>query len=367
MGMFKSSVVSNFDTIYVQDFGDDYHHPYFSDDEDGDIRKAAKGIMSQYANIDEYEQAMEIYKLYMEDLVERCGGKVNFDVYKESNSIPFFVPPKPKLKQTVENEMYKKYGLANYGFVGRSNITKQRTMAQQALEFFREVDPQIENIDDYNLEVKTPENGMKLEELEMINMVVDREENNPIYKAKPSSLDMMVGFFDKGFSNGGNNGKAMVGRTTPPPISEEKLDPYIVPSLAQLASYDFNPDNFYKTKSELLAERHKKETIGNSSFNLSVSKEDKAKAEFIQDLQAYGWDPDFMIKQVDKDSALGTYLSEEKRLEELARNRDRRKMDKQIERMEDMIDKELYNTMDMYGSYEDDAFNSNYMGDTTEI
>ena len=74
-----------------------------------------------------------------------------------------------------------------------------------------------------------------------------------------------------------------------------------------------------------------------------------------------------MIKQVDKDSALGTYLSEEKRLEELARNRDRRKMDKQIERMEDMIDKELYNTMDMYGSYEDDAFNSNYMGDTTEI
>lgn len=360
MGMFRSSLVNNFDTIYVQDFGDDYHHPYFSEDNNDDIRRAAKGIMTQYTSIEDYEEAMEIYKLYMEDLVERCGGKTNFDVYKQSNSIPFFVPPKPTLKKTIENEMYKKYGLANFGFMERANLTKQRQMAQGALEFFEEEDPNYKIMDN-DCVVITSEKGIDLEDMEAINIVIDREENGSDYKQKPSTLNSMMKFFDD------YSGSPMVGRTQPKLISEEKLDPYLVPSLAELASYDFNPDDYYMKKSEKDAERHKRETIGNSSFNFSGTKEDREKAELINDLTAEGWDPDFMLDTVEKGSALDTYLKEDQRL--MDRARERRARDRVAESMEDMMNEKLYESMEMVYRYgeDDDVFGTNYDGGYTEI
>lgn len=359
MGMFRSSLVNNFDTIYVQDFGDDYHHPYFSEDNNDDIRRAAKGIMTQYTSIEEYEEALEIYKLYMEDLVDRCGGKTNYEVYKSSNSIPFFVPPKPQLKKTIENEMYKKYGLANFGFMSRANLTKQRQMAQGAIEFFKDnCDLQL---DENDCVVISAESGMDINDVEALNVVLDREENGPDYKEKPSNLNTMMRFFDD------YGGTPMVGRTKPGLISAEKLDPYIVPSLAELASYGFNPDEFYMRKSEKEAEKHKRETIGNSAFNFSGTKEDRQKAELINDLTAEGWDPDFMLDTVEKGSALETYLKEDQRLADRAR--ERRARDRMAESIEDMMQDTMYNLGESTYRYSDsdDIFGTNYDGGYTEI
>ena len=350
MGMFRSSPISNFDTIYVQDFGDDYHHPYFAEDNDGDIRKAAKGLMSQYTNIDDYEEAMEIYKLYMEDLVDRCGGKVNFDVYKESNSIPFFVPPKPRLKQTIANEMYKKYGLANYGFVKRANIAQQRKMAQGASTFLQKECP-IDNIDEnYTIDIDCREE-LDVDEIGVVNMAIMKEEGEG--KEKPSTVSAMLEYFG---DSGSTSGTPMIGRTKPGSIKAEKPDAYLVPSLAELASYDFDGEDFYIKQSELEEKKYKKHVVRTGTFSTNLTKEDKEKYAIISEMKDMGWDESILFGEIEDGSALSTIISEDKRLESRAR---RRKEDEAANALERMLDGELYNTFASKVSEMDDMWNSN--------
>ena len=110
--------VSMLTTVYVSDFGDNYHR---TDDEPStELEKAARRIRRRYKNITEYMQALGVYQEYMALLALKHGGPVLFKLKLKNEAIEDFVPAKPRMKNTAHNKMLLKKGI----MVSRVNLNK---------------------------------------------------------------------------------------------------------------------------------------------------------------------------------------------------------------------------------------------------
>lgn len=99
----------SFDTIYVKDFGDDYHKAV--EESMMDIRAKARSILALYYNLEDYMEAQDIYKDYVRSLITKYGGIELFKVMKNCRLITDFIPPQPKLKMTENTKMALEYGV----------------------------------------------------------------------------------------------------------------------------------------------------------------------------------------------------------------------------------------------------------------
>lgn len=92
--------------VYVADFGDNYHR--LATDPSSDLERGARRIRRRYKNIAEYMNALSIYNEYMEILVAKHGGSQLFGIKNRYDLIEEFVPPKPRMRNTMTNKFILK-------------------------------------------------------------------------------------------------------------------------------------------------------------------------------------------------------------------------------------------------------------------
>lgn len=85
----------------LNDFGDNYHKPdelVFSN-----VSTAVRGIRRKYRRYNEYVAAMHIIEEYISDLIDKYGGRRNFNMALQLGNITEFIPPIPKFRKTELN------------------------------------------------------------------------------------------------------------------------------------------------------------------------------------------------------------------------------------------------------------------------
>lgn len=95
--------------VYAVDFGDNYHRT--ENEPSSELERAAKKIRRRYKDVNQYLEALSVYKEYMARLMLRHGGPKLFKIKLRDGMIPEFVPPKPRIKKTPLNKAILKKGI----------------------------------------------------------------------------------------------------------------------------------------------------------------------------------------------------------------------------------------------------------------
>lgn len=82
------------------DFDDDYYEASFVDTK---LETDAKKIRRRYNDYFQWEEAMFIYENYMNKMVEKWGSMKIITNSVEHGTMPDYIPPKPRLKNTKKN------------------------------------------------------------------------------------------------------------------------------------------------------------------------------------------------------------------------------------------------------------------------
>jgi hypothetical protein len=98
--------VSLLETVYVSDFGDNYHRT--DDEPTTDLEKAARKIRRRYKNIADYMGALAVYNEYMAMMMMKHGGPQLFKIKLRDEVIDDFIPAKPRMKNTAHNKILLK-------------------------------------------------------------------------------------------------------------------------------------------------------------------------------------------------------------------------------------------------------------------
>lgn len=98
----KEKVEPNQRTVYVQDYGDNYHR--LDIDPSSELEAAARQIRRRYRRMGDYMKAVAVYNEYMTSLYEKYGGKYFFDLRYDEELIEDFVPAAPRMKNTPRNK-----------------------------------------------------------------------------------------------------------------------------------------------------------------------------------------------------------------------------------------------------------------------
>lgn len=98
----KDKVEPNQRTVYVHDYGDNYHR--LDIDPSSELEAAARQIRRRYRKMGDYMKAVAVYNEYMASLYEKYGGKYFFDLRYEDELIEDFVPAAPRMKNTPRNK-----------------------------------------------------------------------------------------------------------------------------------------------------------------------------------------------------------------------------------------------------------------------
>lgn len=92
----------------VNDFGDSYHRP----DEElySDINTAIRNIRRKYRHYNDYVIAMRTIEDYLEQLIDKYGGRKNFKIALDLGNVSEYIPPIPKFRNTANNRMQSDCG-----------------------------------------------------------------------------------------------------------------------------------------------------------------------------------------------------------------------------------------------------------------
>jgi len=105
-------------TVYVTDFGDNYHRT--EDEPSSELEKEARRIRRRYKSIADYMAALAIYNEYMAMLAVKHGSPQLLKIKIDNDAIDDFIPAKPRMKNTPHNKMLLKKGI----MVSSININK---------------------------------------------------------------------------------------------------------------------------------------------------------------------------------------------------------------------------------------------------
>lgn len=89
------------------DFGDEYYERSFAESK---IQLQAKRIRRKYNDFFQWQEAMTIYNEYMGEMVDKYGSLSVIKNSVEAETMPDFIPTKPKLKNNKKNREFIRTG-----------------------------------------------------------------------------------------------------------------------------------------------------------------------------------------------------------------------------------------------------------------
>lgn len=108
----------------VNDFGDEYHKPDVEASiTDSESLRRVKSLKRRYRDFGEYCDAVMIFEDYMDELVDKYGGKKRFRNLLLMGIVKEYIPVIPQLKKTKFNKRYIE-GKANREFVDHDLVRK---------------------------------------------------------------------------------------------------------------------------------------------------------------------------------------------------------------------------------------------------
>lgn len=238
-----------FDTIYCQDFDDEYHQ---ETDNDLKILQKARNLKSQYYDVNLYNEAKDVYDEYMTMLYDKYGGKKIFKRQKKAGCVSEFIPIKPMLKRTTKINKMIKCNMSHSVFFSDLSKHDRDVAIQNAIEVGEEflryiIDEYYFDYDDEDITFNelfefTFEHDDSSVDLLRI-MVMNKEE-------KTSNKQDAVETFDS-FVNYVENKKTY--------NSSEDIK---IPGLADIFATDYNEDKFGKKKSQVKGDKNRIVSVG---------------------------------------------------------------------------------------------------------
>lgn len=336
---FRKRAIKKFDTIYVQDFGDDYHEDR-SNRNDLDIK--VRSIKSMYTNFNLYIQAKEVYEKYMEMLYVKYGGEKVFNTLSADGMISDYVPPLPKLKNnTTATNDFLKYGICNSGFA--SKMTPHAW--KQAMEGIRKT---ANEIIQYESEVYgfDPDDYLEDEEYLSAEYRWDNMEDSEIHAISRITKD-----------TGKKKSRVMsaselTDRFYSAQMTEEANDPYNdnrrYPTLAEALSDDYDPDKYDIDK------KMKEEGEANTLYNVDgrmVTASALKEHEIYEALSSLGWNGSMIRyrksggRDVSEDIIYETMTASEKKRYKREKRREKKERMKRQKGAEKEFSKKLDNML----------------------
>lgn len=95
--------------VYVNDFGDHYHRT--NDAPLTELEQQAMRIRRRYKDVLEYINAVNIYREYMTQLLNKYGNEKLLRVYLKYKTLEEYIPPVPRMKNTKFNKYILKHQL----------------------------------------------------------------------------------------------------------------------------------------------------------------------------------------------------------------------------------------------------------------
>lgn len=348
---FRKRAIKKFDTIYVQDFGDDYHEDR-SNRNDMDIK--VRGIKSMYTNFNLYIQAKEVYEKYMEMLYAKYGGEKVFNTLSLDGMITDYVPPLPKLKNnTTATNDFLKYGICNSGFVSKMTPhawkeamdgikqTAEEMIRYECEEFGLDPDDYLDD-DDY-LSTEYRWDNMEDSEIHAISRITKDTGNK---RSRVASANELTDRFYSARMN------------------EIEKDPYndnvLYPTLAEALSDDYDPDKYDVDK------KMREEGEANRLYNVDgrmVTESALKEHEIYESLTALGWNGSMIRyrksggRDVSEDMIYETMTSSQKKRYKREKRKEKREQQKRIHQETDRMLKTAMNSVtdiefDSFDDYE---------------
>lgn len=327
---FKSRKRETFDEIYVQDFGDDYHH---SKDHQEELLKKARSILSLYYNPNDYNEANEIYEEYMDELYVKYGGKKRFKLLKKAKRIYDFIPNKPKLKMTESTKLYLNYGILNSKFMDKLPPALKHECSKKSLEFMEE-----EMQDDR--EVNISDGIKKCNDLEVMmckNLMEENASNNKT--GGRSRTGLLESYFEYELQDKDDSVYDAYGNIK-----------YKMPSILDLMSPDYDPEEYDVPLS-------KYDDSDSQYVNLNgrmITKQQHEEYVKVQTLKQLGWSNSFIVNNlgIGKETAIASLIKSENKLTKKEKKRAKKKRKKIKEGAEDAMLNIVNKTMGLdFNSY----------------
>ena len=247
-----------FDTIYCQDFDDEYHQ---ETDDDLKILQKARNLKSQYYDVNLYNEAKDVYEEYMTMLYDKYGGKKIFKRQKKAGCVSEFIPIKPMLKRTTKINKMIKCNMSHSVFFSDLSKHDKDVAIQNAIEAGEEflryiIDEYYFDYDDEDItfnelfEFTFEHDDSSVDLLRL--MVMNKEE-------KTSTKQDAVDTFDS-FVNYVENKKT---------YSTEEIK---IPGLADIFATDYNEDKFGKKKSQVKGDKNRIVSVGGRFITTKAKK-----------------------------------------------------------------------------------------------
>ena len=246
-----------FDTIYCQDFDDEYHQ---ETDDDLKILQKARNLKSQYYDVNLYNEAKDVYEEYMTMLYDKYGGKKIFKRQKKAGCVSEFIPIKPMLKRTTKINKMIKCNMSHSVFFSDLSKHDKDVAIQNAIEageeflryiideYYFDYDEDITFNELFEFTFEHDDSSVDLLRL----MVMNKEE-------KTSTKQDAVDTFDS-FVNYVENKKT---------YSNEEIK---IPGLADIFATDYNEDKFGKKKSQVKGDKNRIVSVGGRFITTKAKK-----------------------------------------------------------------------------------------------
>lgn len=290
-GVITRRKIKKFDTVYVQDFGDDYHKPKSEADS---LQMKVRSLTSQYYDVLLYNEHIEIYNEYMEMLYAKYGGKDIFDIYRTEGMVDEFIPNKPRLKKNnVAVDDYRKYGIISSHVTDKYNrmqwqkvISDAMSVAYENLRYEAELRGVYDDsylISDFEIDHNSDDmNELKAVQYQMGNTSSNKSRS----KYAKVGYELFEDFYDSNRSSSDRG--------------EFELDKKIkYPSITEALSENYDPDDYFISESE--KEGKKYNYIGINGR--MVSQDQYAEYEFYEVMDKLGWDSNKLRRFFDKENS----------------------------------------------------------------
>lgn len=309
-----------YDTVYVQDFNDDYHQDKTKEDE---LSRRVREIVSMYSDVKLFNMYMEIYNDYMEMLYAKYGGRTMFECIRKNAGVDEYIPPTPTLKTNSESlRDYIKLGIKNSGMLKKVSFSKKQQIMKKVSELTDEM-----------LQYEADKLGVHPDDLEII-VIFENESRNKIgdesllkglqkvlkTEAKSSmvksSENLITSFYSKVQSTDNNN---------------TLINPENFPSPSEFLTGDYDKELFDESeetkKSQML-------NVGGRYYSRAQIEEEK----IISSLEGLGWDTKY-LKFISNKSK----YENDKIISDIIKNGQK---DKKEERLQESYEV-MHNTIDM--------------------
>ena len=279
-GTTNQKLESDLMVVYVQDYGDDYHRT--EDQPSTELERKIRNLRRKYKNVMEYNDAMTVYIEYMELLKNKYGDGKIFKIYKKNKFIHERIPPKPKLRSNKLNKF-----ILEHGILISTGKVDYHAMCDNEEWFDEIIDDMNENVNIDDDEVIEVEHGGK-----ELDKFIDKAMNTRLmnkHRLRSSDLDYMEEYF--GIKNINSNKK-----------KTQNVSSTTITELILQEDEDYDNDDIDTSDNGIV------EYAGRY-----FTKDTIKVIDFYKTTEAFGWDPQKLIRKRSGAKGITKLFKEEKK------------------------------------------------------